>query len=174
MQNYIYISQSLLKCLVYIGFNRNIAVSTTKYRSSYNVSETSRRHYRHRTMYARTQDGARAVGADIGRSTFTLPVGGHFELTNPTKGFYIHILYGCQWCSNFVPVDPPFVLPYASIPAACATLCTALNSLTLQNIVQATCIWYKFETSVCTVGRVKFDSLSFTCLCRWKTLVYSA
>jgi len=103
-----------------------------------------------------------------------LPVGGHFELTNPTKGFYIHILYGCQWCSNFVPVDPPFVLPYASIPAACATLCTALNSLTLQNIVQATCIWCKFETSVCTVGRVKFDSLSFTCLCRRTILVYSA
>jgi len=37
----------------------------------YNVSETSRRHYRDRTMPTRAQDGARAVGADIGRSTFT-------------------------------------------------------------------------------------------------------
>ena len=29
-----------------------------------------------------------------------LPVRGHFELTNPTKRFYIHILYGCQWWQN--------------------------------------------------------------------------
>jgi len=70
-KNYIYISQSCFKCLVYIGFKRILRSVRQNRVHVYNVSQTSRRHYRHRTMHARTQDGARAVGADIGRSTFT-------------------------------------------------------------------------------------------------------